>query len=154
MAHQIMHTSKDGTDQIMKGSSITLAILGAVDSIYLLVLKYKQLEAMCIGNHGCITVSNSSYSEIYHTPIAFFGLIGYICIGVLLYLEPRWKLTREQGPLVVFGAALVGVLFSAYLTYLELYVIHAICPFCVASAIIITLIFILAIIRLVKQTAN
>ena len=153
MANKMKPVLTDKNDQIFKWSSVTLAILGALDAIYLLVLKYTQAVAMCIGNHGCITVNNSSYSEIYHTPVAFFGLMGYVSIAALLIIEPKWNLTREQGPLVVFGAALIGVLFSAYLTYIEYYVIYAVCPFCLASAIIITIIFILAIIRLVKQTA-
>ena len=62
------------------------------------------------------------------------------------------KIAKEYGPLAIFGISLGGVIFSIYLTYLELYVIHAVCPFCVASAIIIILLFILAILRLVKQT--
>jgi uncharacterized membrane protein len=154
MAHRIKHTHKDKTDSALSWAIIILSILGAMDALYLLVYKLTGNNQMCLGNGGCHNVNFSPYSEIYHTPVAFFGLMGYVCIGTIMLLEPHWKLTREQGPIVVFGAALVGVLFSAYLTYLEFYAIHAVCPFCVASAIIITLIFILAIIRLVKQTAN
>jgi uncharacterized membrane protein len=79
-------------------------------------------------------------------------MVAYLVIAAVILMEPRLKLLAENGPLLLFGMSLVGVGFSVYLTYLELYVIHAVCPFCVASAIIITLIFILAIIRLVKQT--
>ena len=152
MAHRIKHTLKSNTDPILKQTSIVLAILGFADAVYLLVLKYTQSEALCVGNHGCITVNTSSYSMIYGIPISLWGLIGYLCIGTALFLESHWRLMHEQGPLFTFGASLIGVIFSAYLTWIELYVIHATCPFCVASAILITLIFILAVIRLVKQT--
>ena len=79
---------------------------------------------------------------------AFLGVIA----GILL-LEPRIKIAKENGPLAVFGISLAGVAFTAYLTWLEIYIIHAICPFCVASAIIIALIFVLAIFRLITQIA-
>jgi uncharacterized membrane protein len=59
----------------------------------------------------------------------------------------------DNNPLMIFGISLAGTAFTGYLTWIELYVIHKVCPFCVASAIIILLIFILAIIRLVRQTA-
>jgi uncharacterized membrane protein len=85
--------------------------------------------------------------------VSVFGLSAYLAILCILFLEGRLKIAKQNGPLAIFGMSLGGVAFSVYLTYLELYVIHAICPFCVASAVIITLIFILAIIRLVKQTA-
>jgi uncharacterized membrane protein len=99
-------------------------------------------------------VNFSPYAEINGIPISVFGICAYLAILCILVLEGRVKIAKENGPLAIFGIGLGGVAFSAYLTYLELYVIHAICPFCVASAIAITLIFILAIIRLVKQTAN
>jgi uncharacterized membrane protein len=147
-------SSKDKSEPIFKWASIVLAFLGAADAIYLLVLKYTQLEALCVGNHGCITVNNSLYSEIYGIPVSVFGIAAYLAIAGILLLEPRLKLAKENGPLAIFGISLAGVAFSAYLTWLEFYIIHAVCPFCIASAIIITLIFILAIIRLVKQTAD
>ena len=131
--------------------SIALSILGAADAIYLLILKYSQVEAMCIGNHGCINVNNSVYSMIYGIPVSLLGLLAYLAITSILFMEPRWKLAKLRGPLAVFGLSLTGALFSAYLTYLEYFVIHAVCPFCIASAVLISLIFILSIIRLVRQ---
>ena len=154
MAHQIKHDLKDKTDLALSWAIILISILGALDSIYLLVYKLTGNSQMCLGNGGCHDVNFSSYSEIYGIPISVFGLAAYLVIPVIVLLESRLRLAEENGPLMVFGMSLAGVAFSAYLTYLELYVIHAVCPFCVASAIIITLIFILAIIRLIKQTAN
>jgi uncharacterized membrane protein len=109
---------------------------------------------MCLGNGGCHNVNFSPYSEIGGIPVSIFGIFAYLVILLILALEVRVKIAKENGPLAIFGISLCGVAFSVYLTYLEIYVIHAICPFCVVSAIAITFIFILAIIRLIKQTAN
>ena len=108
---------------------------------------------MCVGNHGCTTVNNSIYSVIYGIPISVFGIGAYMVIVAILLLAPKMKLASQSGPLGIFGISLIGVLFSAYLTYLEAYIIHAFCPFCLASATIITLIFILAILQLILHTA-
>jgi uncharacterized membrane protein len=108
---------------------------------------------MCLGAGGCHNVNFSPYSEIGGIPVSVFGMAAYLVIAGILLLEPRLMIAQENGSLVIFGISLAGVAFSAYLTWLEIYVIHAICPFCVASAVIISLIFILAIIRLIKQPA-
>jgi uncharacterized membrane protein len=154
MAHQITHTHNDKTGPVLSWAIIILSILGALDAIYLLVYKLTGNNQMCLGNGGCHNVNFSPYSVIYGIPVSVFGLAAYLVIIGIILLEPRLRLIEENGPLLVFGISLAGVAFTAYLTYLEFYVIHSVCPFCVASAIFITLIFILAIIRLVKQTAN
>ena len=151
MANRIKKTAPNKTDRILKLVVIVLALLGAADSIYLLVLKYTQAEAMCIGVHSCITVNNSIYSEIYGIPVSAFGILAYLVMAGIGLLETRVKLAGEYGPLAVFGTSLAGVAFSAYLTYIEFFVLNAVCPFCLASAIIITAIFIVAIIRVIRQ---
>jgi len=142
------------TDAILSWSIVIFAILGAIDSTYLLIYKLTGNNRMCLGNGGCHNVNFSSYSEIYGIPISAIGLVAYLAMVGIILLEPRLRLLEDNGPLLLFGMGITGVAFSAYLTYLEIYVIHAVCPFCVASAIIITLIFVIAIIRLVKQTAT
>lgn len=136
---------------IFRRTGLVTAFLGAADSIYLLVLKYTQAESMCIGNHGCITVNNSSYSMIYGIPVSLLGLFAYLAIAIVFLLEKKWKPAGSYGPVTIFGLTLTGVLFTTYLTYIELYVIHAVCPFCILSAVLIGILFILAIIRLVRQ---
>jgi len=153
MAPPIKPTPRPQKSKLLTWSSLVLTLLGAADAIYLLVLKITQAEAMCVGSHGCITVNNSSYSEVFGIPVSVIGLFAFLAIAAILILEPRWKFIGEYGPLAIFGISLVGVLYSAYLTYIELFVIFAACPFCVASAILMTFIFILAIIRLVRQDA-
>jgi uncharacterized membrane protein len=139
---------------IFKLLTIILAFLGAAVSIYLLVLKYTQAVSMCVGSHGCITVNTSAYSSVYGVPVALIGLIGYLIMAVQTLLEEQVAFFKEQGSLLLMGESLVGVIFSAYLTWIEVYVIHAVCPFCVSSAIIILLMFILAVTRLIKQSTH
>jgi uncharacterized membrane protein len=153
MAHRLKNPRSDKTDRPLLWGIAILTILGAADALYLLY-KLTGNSQMCLGNGGCHDVNFSPYSVIYGIPVSVFGMSAYLAILCILFLEGRLKIAKENGPLAIFGISLGGVAFTAYLTYLEFYVIHAICPFCVASAFLITLIFILAIIRLVKQTAN
>ena len=151
MVSRIKPLLPNKTDQALRWTGIFLALLGAADAIYLLVLKLTQLETMCVGSHGCITVNNSIYSMIYGMPVSLLGLLAYLFILLVYILEPYSQLVRENSSLVLFGTSLVGVLFSLYLTYIEFFVIDAVCPFCIASAVVITLLFFLSIFRLVKH---
>jgi uncharacterized membrane protein len=153
MATRINKHRTDKTAPAFYWGTVVLTILGAADALYLIIYKFTGNNRMCLGNGGCHDVNFSPYSVIYGIPVAVFGMCAYLAILCILILEPRLKIAKENGPLAIFGISLGGVVFTAYLTYLEIYVIHAICPFCVASAIFITLIFVLAIIRLVKQTS-
>ncbi len=154
MADRIRTKPAYNTAPFLFWSTVGFAILGAADAVYLLIYKLTGNPHMCLGNGGCHNVNFSPYSEIRGLPVSVFGIAAYLAILCILVLETRVKIAKENGPLAIFGISLCGVAFTAYLTYLEIYVIHAICPFCVVSAIVITFIFILAIIRLVKQTAN
>ena len=139
------------SNQILRWGSMLLAFLGALDALYLWIYKISNNDKMCLGSGDCATVNYSPYSEIYGIPVALLGLLVYLAILAILFLEPSWKLMERFGVYAVFGLSLVGVLFSAYLTFLEFYVINAVCPFCIISAIAILIIFILSIIRLAKN---
>ena len=154
MAHPINNPRVDKTSLSLYWGSVIFTILGAADSLYLLIFKLTGNSHMCLGNGGCHNVNFSPYSEIHGIPVSVFGMSAYLAILCILFLERRLKIAKENGPLGIFGISLGGVAFTVYLTWLEIYVINAICPFCVASAVLITIIFILAIIRLVKQTSN
>jgi uncharacterized membrane protein len=132
----------------LRWASLALALLGAVDSGYLTWVKLVKTRLLfCSATGGCETVNTSIYSEINGIPIAMLGLGAYVAIAALLALENRGGALKTYGPLAVFGLALTGTLYSAYLTYVELFVLRAVCPYCVASAVLITAIFILAVIR-------
>ncbi len=125
-----------------------LALLGAADSAYLTYIKLANTRVFCSGVGDCESVNGSIYSEINGIPIAILGLGAYLAIALLLGLENQAGMLQTYGPLAVFGLALTGTLYSAYLTYVELFVLHAICPYCVISAVLITALFALAVARL------
>lgn len=125
--------------------SVLLAGLGALDAIYLTWIKLQRETALfCAPGGGCDVVNTSPYSELAGIPIALFGLGMYLLVIAALLINDRWAYSR----LAVFGLALTGTLYSAYLTYLELAVIHAICPYCVISALLVVALLVLALIRL------
>ncbi len=136
-------------DKNLYRASIAFAIIGLLVSIYMTIYKLTANDAMCLGSGDCSTVNASRYSEIYGIPLALLGVGGFLAILFVHFMENRSRFFDEQGTLMVFGMSLFGFVFSLYLTYLELYVIHAVCPFCVVSAVAITIVFIIGIIRLV-----
>src|SRR5574341_14455 len=128
--------------------SIGLAIVGMIDSVYLTWLHVSNSSALCTGFGGCDSVQQSIYSEVAGIPIALFGLVGYLAVLALLFAE-KGKGTLATGALyTTFGLTLVGTLYSVYLTYIELFVIDAVCPYCVISALAMLLVVILAGYRL------
>ncbi len=136
-----------GADRL-GSASILLALIGMLDSIYLIFIKLAPTSPFCMGIGDCETVNTSVYSEFMGIPIAVFGALGYAAILGVLLLEPRLGFFREYARLLVFGMALAGTAYSAYLTYIELAVLHKICPYCVVSAVVMTVIFILSIVRM------
>ncbi|MDD5368068.1 MAG: vitamin K epoxide reductase family protein [Anaerolineaceae bacterium] len=134
---------------------VSLSCIGILDSGYLTWIKLSHHEASCIQGVGnCFSVNTSQYSELLGIPIALFGMMAYIAILLLLQLERRGGFWGNNVPLGVFGISLFGVLYSAYLTYLEIVVIKAICPFCLASALLMLSIFIISIIRLANSSSQ
>jgi uncharacterized membrane protein len=132
----------------LRRASLALALLGAADSAYLAWVKLVKTRLLfCSATGGCETVNTSIYSEINGIPIALLGLGAYLAIVALLALEDRVGVLEMYSPLAVFGLALTGTLYSAYLTYVEFYVLHAVCPYCLTSAVLITAIWILAVVR-------
>ena len=120
-----------------------LAIAGLLMSAYLTWVHLLGLSPVCLsGNGGCETVQSSRYTDILGVPIAALGMGGYV--GLLLSALLR----GEGGTLLGLFVTLVSVLFSAYLTYLELFVIYAICQWCVTSAVLMTAAFILCVVRI------
>lgn len=97
--------------------------------------------ACLAGGGGCETVAGSSYSHLVGVNVAVFGIAGYVLL--LAAALSRGDFGRFAG----FTLALVGFAFSAYLTYLELFVIHAICQWCVTSAALMALLLALNLTR-------
>jgi uncharacterized membrane protein len=141
----VKHTKLDNKLRI---ASLILAVLGLLDSIYLTWVKFSGKYALCgpIGN--CESVNTSQYSEVFGIPIALLGAGAYLVVIISLSLESRGSFWAEYSPIIVFGISLFGFLYSIYLTYIEVAVLKAICPYCVISAIILVLLLVLSSIRL------
>ena len=100
------------------------------------------------GGGGCETVASSSYSHLAGVNVAVFGIAGYAMLLIASVL--RGDAARFAG----FGLALVGFGFSAYLTYIELFKIEAICQWCVASAVLMTILLILGGARVIGYVGS
>jgi uncharacterized membrane protein len=99
---------------------------------------------VCIaGSSGCATVAESSYSHLLGVNIAVFGIVGYALLLAAALLG------GDGARMAGFGLALVGFGYSVFLTYLELFRIEAICQWCVASAVLMTILFGLSTARMV-----
>jgi uncharacterized membrane protein len=108
-----------------------LAAVGFLISAYLTWVHFAGVAPVCVGGSGgCETVQSSRYAEILGVPVSVLGLVGYA--GLLFSAVVRGGVGIYLGFLI----ALAGTLFSAYLTYLEVFVIHALCHWCLASAAI------------------
>jgi uncharacterized membrane protein len=123
-----------------------LSVVGAVIAGYLTWVHYAELQPFCVGGGGaCERVQSSPYAELAGVPVAVLGLAGYLAVLASLALPDRSTTTF---------LALVGAGFSAYLTYVELNVIHAVCQWCVASAVVMTALAAASVARLVRRTTD
>jgi uncharacterized membrane protein len=134
------------TSTILRRVMLGLAVIGFGVATYLTVVHYVGFQLLaCTGggaHSSCQTVQSSQWSEVAGIPVALLGLIGYIGIlGSLLAPD------REESRLATMGLTLIGFAFSGYLTYRELFSIHAICEWCVSSAVILTILFVCAVAR-------
>lgn len=150
VGEQLAH--RGSSQRLLRTLSLIAAVAGVIVAGYLTYVYITDAETLCTGVGGCDAVKNSRFSHISGIPVAALGLAGYLAIVGSLVLESSGPQGAEFGPIVVFGLSLLGTLYSAYLTYLELFVIHAICPYCVASAVLMTAVFVLSIARLLTTT--
>jgi len=126
-----------------------LALVGLFVALYLWLHALGFGGPIKCGTGECETVQTSPWAVLLGLPVAFYGVVGYCALLVvsLVALRPA-ALPERKWNVVLVGLASVGVLFTVYLTYLELFVIHAICRWCVGSAIIITAIWIVSLLSL------
>jgi uncharacterized membrane protein len=138
-------------DKRLKQIAIALSVLGLLVSIYMTVYKYTKNEKMCVGSGGCNIVNSSRYSEVSGIPVAVFGIVGYAAIlGVLLF-ERKNRFLEENSTMLFFGLSFTGFLFTAWLIYVEIALIKALCPFCLTSQASMTIVFIISVIRLIRN---
>ena len=111
---------------------------------YIAIADASRGAPVCLaGGGGCETVASSSYSHLLGINVADFGIVGYVLILTTAFIA------GDLGRFGGFALSLVGFGFSVYLTYLELFRIHAICQWCVGSAVLMTALFALNATRLI-----
>ena len=128
----------------------TLALAGFFVALYLWFWKLGLVGSLVCGPGGsCEYVQSSPQSVLFGLPVALYGVVGYVSLFAIALagVQPRWA--GKRGPtLLLVGLSALGVLFSAYLTYLEAAVLHAWCRWCLGSAGIITAIFVTSVVGL------
>ena len=132
-----------------------LALAGIFVALYLTLYKLGVIGELSCSIGSCETVNTSKWSRFLGLPVAAWGVLFYLDVFAIALIGtlPRFEDERMISVLLVAEAA-VGVLFSAWLTYLELGVIHAICIWCVTSAVIVTLILVVSIADLRELSAD
>ena len=129
----------------LRAVAVFLATLGVAVAVYIAIAEADGGAPACFaGGGGCETVAESSHSELAGVNVAVIGIAGYLLLLAAALLR------GDGARLVGFALALVGFGYSVYLTWLELFVIDAICQWCVASAIVMGLLAVLAVTRLLR----
>ncbi|HEY2333911.1 MAG TPA: vitamin K epoxide reductase family protein [Solirubrobacterales bacterium] len=141
-----MRRPAEGT---LRGIATFLASFGIGVATYIAIADSGGGSPVCVaGGHGCQTVAESSYSHLFGVNVAAFGIVGYALLLACALL--RGDGARMAG----FGLALVGFGYSLYLTYLELFTIDAVCQWCVASAVLMTLLFVASSARMLAYVGT
>jgi uncharacterized membrane protein len=132
------------SDARLRRTSTGLGVAGVGIAGYLTYVHYAGLHPICGISHGCETVQTSVYSTLFGIPVALLGLITYVLI--LITLRRR----DDNALLAGYALTLIAFGFSLYLTYREVFTIHAICSWCVSSAIVFTLLAIVGTLRVIR----
>ncbi len=124
-----------------------LAVAGSGVAIYLTFIETTKAKAICGPVGDCNAVQNSPYALIFGViPVGLVGLLGYLAIlAAWFWYRYRRDALAEYVPIALLGMTLIGVVYSIYLTYLEIFVIHAVCIWCISSAWIMMLLMLLSL---------
>jgi len=124
-----------------------LAVAGSGVAIYLTFIETTKAKAICGPVGDCNAVQNSPYALIFGLiPVGLVGLLGYLAIlAAWFWYRYRRDALAEFVPIALLGMTLIGVVYSIYLTYLEIFVIHAVCIWCISSAWIMLLLMLLSL---------
>jgi uncharacterized membrane protein len=123
-----------------------VALVGLFVALYLWMYKAGFIGTLACGAGECETVQLSRWATLLALPVAAWGIGFYAVVFLVAFLlvQERWAESRNLSLALLFLTGW-GVVFSAWLTYLELFVIHAICRWCVVSAVIAIALFVLAL---------
>ncbi|HEY6113563.1 MAG TPA: vitamin K epoxide reductase family protein [Gaiellaceae bacterium] len=119
------------TDRALRLAAAIVALAGVGVAGYLTWVHFDDAALVCVAGGGCETVQESEYAEIAGLPVAALGLVAYsIVLGLVAWDSPAARLAAAT-------IALVGLLFSTYLLVLQLFVIDAVCVWCIANDVVI-----------------
>jgi uncharacterized membrane protein len=131
---------------IHRMTAALLSLTGLFISAYLYLYKLGKIGSLACGTGGCETVQWSPWSRVAGIEVSLVGVLGYASLLVLCLVALQPNMVHRRGPALLLAVLSgIAVLFTLYLTYLELFVIHAICRWCVASGVVIVGIFILSL---------
>jgi uncharacterized membrane protein len=132
----------------LRAATAALALAGVAVAGYLTWVHYADLQPFCVGGGGaCERVQTSEYAALFGIPVAVLGLAGYLALLGSLALP------EEPGRLVAALLSLTGAGLSAYLTWIEVAELHAVCQWCVASAVIMLALAAVSVVRLLRVEA-
>jgi uncharacterized membrane protein len=131
---------------IYRMGAALMSLLGLFVAVYLYLYKIGRIGALACGTGGCETVQTSQWARFGGVEVALIGVVGYALLLAVAVAAIQTAPSGRRWPVDLLAAlAAGGVLFTAYLTYLELFVIRAVCRWCVGSAVIIVTILVLAL---------
>ncbi|HSZ70979.1 MAG TPA: vitamin K epoxide reductase family protein [Solirubrobacteraceae bacterium] len=133
------------SSRALRITMIAIATVGLGVASYLTYVHYSGIPPLCSAGGSCLEVQSSVYSKLAGVPVALMGLIGYIAILASLLIPES-----EESRLATMVFTVAGFGFSAYLTYRELFSIHAVCEWCASSAVMMTILAGLAIWRFLR----
>src|SRR5213592_1193442 len=118
---------------------VVLALVGLLVATYLWLYKIGVIGVLQCGTGSCEAVQTSRYAVVFGVPVAFVGVAGYAVLFVVgvVGLQPAFVADRRV-MLLLAALATAGFAFTLYLTSIELFVLHAICRWCVVSAALMT----------------
>lgn len=137
-----------------------LSVAGIVVAYFLYLFHEGSLVGVCSPSAwddcGQVSGPDAPYASIGPVPVALIGLIGYVFIYLLTWLRDWLPIVDDYLPEVLVGTTGLAFLFSMWLTALEIFVIHAICRYCVVSAVFVTIMLVLSIsyLREVNRAAD
>jgi uncharacterized membrane protein len=131
---------------------LIVATIGFIDATYLTVQHFVNFALPCNITHGCDIVTKSAYSDIGGIPVALLGAIYYAVILLSTYLLLEFD--RRDLLKWIAAATAGGFLFSGWFVYVQLFLLHAICQYCMLSAITSTTLFTASVVYLVQQKKN
>lgn len=118
-------------------ASVALSIAGILVSAYLTYAHVDE-RALACGIGDCATVQASAYSTVAGIPVAVLGLVAYAALGVMAVARLIRPSLGSWIEIPFWGGTLAGTIYSGYLTYVELFILDAICQWCVISAVVMT----------------